>query len=82
MICFKCEKKIDFVEQMTEWEEMCGDDAMLGPEHPILIMLHCPTCEEQRGMMDIIGLTEDDFDVVKVDGKKLKIPKRPEYDSL
>ena len=73
MKCFKCEKKIDFWQQVKEWSEMFGDEAMLGPEFPIMIMLDCPHCDEQIGMVNIIGINA--FEDVEGPMGIVKMPK-------
>ena len=46
MECFHCGENVSLAENMKEWEENFGEDAVLDEEMPIYINLICDHCNK------------------------------------
>jgi hypothetical protein len=68
MKCPKCEENIGFVEQIKEWDTEFGAEAGL----PAMLMIMCDNCQEQRIIVQLIGVKK--FETVKTPMGDVKIP--------
>jgi len=73
MKCSKCQTKLNLVEQVKEWEDLYGEDAIITPDFPIMINLICEKCESSVAVIYIEATVEEEK-VKGFGGIKVNVP--------
>lgn len=68
MKCPECGGKIDFWQQVRQWEEFEADDIEIDEDFGAYLAIFCPKCEDQVIGIDIYATPEPvEFDIPAID---------------